>query len=340
MSRWGWLAILAVGVCARSEPQDFPSGWEASVTQARQCYRNGRYVEAERWYVEAERLLQTSPSLIHEWMVCLGEMAVAIHAQGRLKDAENLLLQAIEVHERLPGASSAVRCRLLSALAAVLTDAGESVKAERLLRRGIILAGSAGDREMEARMYLHLGNVMNYTGNLAEAESLYRQALHLSSLLTNQDVPQTAAILSNIAHIHVKTGRSAGALPLLEQAIQTLERGFGPTHPLLVRPWANLAEALASLGRLADALAAASKARAMAESTFGAEHLITAEVSLQCAVLLRKAGRNGEAKRLEKHARAVLARHERDNLLGHTVDARALRAGAGMGAPRSPEPRH
>lgn len=318
------ILALTVSVLAGAEAGgDADAEWALLVAEGRGFHRAGDYAGAERSLAQAVRLTEGPGSSLEVHVLTLGELAVAVQAQGRLSEARRLFLQALAHCDGIPDADRYCKAGLLGGLASAHIDAGEYAKAEPLLHKAIALAESATQAALQARFTYYLASIRYFRGALEQAEPYLLRALDLCDQAGDPDIQLKAGILSNLAVLWMETGRTAAAASLFEQVIRLIESGFGPAHPLLVKPWGNLGLCLSVLGRHKDALAAASKAMAIAESALGPEHFITGQVLMQCADVFRKAGRNGEARRLEKRGREVLARHERDNMLGHTLDQKA-----------------
>ncbi len=76
----------------------------------------------------------------------------------------------------------------------------------------------------------------------------------------------------------------------------------------------NLALVYKTQGRYADAEPLYKRALAITEKTLGPEHPHVSMALENYAALLRKTGRDAEAKRLEARAKAMRAKHAKENL--------------------------
>jgi hypothetical protein len=63
---------------------------------------------------------------------------------------------------------------------------------------------------------------------------------------------------------------------------------------------------------------------AVIEKRLGSDHPVTGEILLLYADHLETVGRKREAKELRRRGNAIAARHSHENLLGHTIEIRAL----------------
>ena len=131
----------------------------------------------------------------------------------------------------------------------------------------------------------------------------------------------------------------AEARMLFERALASWESTVGPNHPQVAGALTYLAELDLAAKKYGDAESRLVRALTIAEKQLGADHPYTGEMMNLHATVLRKTGRKTEAKRVEKRARALLAKHASDNLTNHTVDFRTLlTATPGAANDRPPAP--
>ena len=134
--------------------------------------------------------------------------------------------------------------------------------------------------------------------------------------------PSDAAILlGNLAVLQSQTGRAGLAARHLEQAASILEQELGSRHPELVRPLNNSAILLLRAGKPGEAAPLLERALAIGQATFGPAHPVVADLLLNYAATLRALHRKGEARTLEKRAQRIRTSHDRQNLVGFTIDA-------------------
>lgn len=306
--------------------------WELAMARARQYVQEGRFAEAETQFAEAVRLC-TAPACPDVMrLISLTELAATVQALGRLREAERLFLQALEGCEALPEAGRLCRGALLSGLASVYVDLFEFAKAEPLLLRA--LSAPELTPQLEIRLSLDMATLMRRRGKPEEAEAYCFRGLALSQKDPKADPVEVAGLLMNIAVTRLERGRAAEAVEPAEQAVALLESALGPQHPLLAPSLGNLAQSLSLSGRHGEALALAAKAQELVERTYGPTHIVGARTLMQCAQVFRRSGRTREARRLEKIAQPAIARHERENLIGHSIDIRAFQASSAQSPKR------
>jgi tetratricopeptide (TPR) repeat protein len=113
--------------------------------------------------------------------------------------------------------------------------------------------------------------VLRDTGRHAEAEPLLRQALELRRAAREEDHPDVAQSLNNLAALLRDTGRHAEAEPLLRQALEVLHRVYGEDHPRAIQSLANLSIALRYLDQATEAEQIETRVRALREKRAAAE---------------------------------------------------------------------
>jgi tetratricopeptide (TPR) repeat protein len=155
-------------------------------------------------------------------------------------------------------------------------------------------------------------------GRSAAAEIGLRQALAILGESAGSRDHIRAACLNSLGVLYHETRRYAEAEPLFRQAIAIVS---GPQAAPSAHIAVNLACTLAARQRWDEAEELFRRALAARTRDLGIDHPDTAAAMLHYAAMLRAQNRKSEAQPLEKRARAAMAKHAKDNLLIHTVDA-------------------
>jgi len=153
-------------------------------------------------------------------------LAIQLHQQGRLEDAERIYTQVIEAKPDQPDA--------LHYLGVLLHQRGEGEEAVALIQRAV----SAHPYYPYA--HNNLGNVLKELGRLDQAEAAYRACLAID--------PAQADALSNLGSVLRDKQQYDEALSCLEQAVE-----LAPEH---AQAYQNLGNVLKRLDRINDAIAA------------------------------------------------------------------------------------
>ncbi len=209
-----------------------PAQIQSLVQAAEADFQSGDYIESARIEETAARCLESiRPRNAMAWAASLARLAELSRIQGRTKDAESRLRQALAIHERELGGESSEYAALLVGLSTVYADRGRYLDAEARVRKAIDLYGrlpvkdSKGERAaMNALGVLHAG-----LGDDEGAERVFRRALALPGSGAPDEV--TAALLHNLATVRSNMGDLAEAEAEYRDAL-SLRRGMLPAgHP-------------------------------------------------------------------------------------------------------------
>ena len=174
--------------------------------------------------------------------------------------------------------------------------------AEQHLRATVKLAANPSE---EAAALNNLGQLLQATNRLAEAESLIRRALDIDEQTYGAKHPQVATALNNLAQLLKATNRLMEAEPLMRRALDINEQFYGAVHPDVATCLNNLAQLLEATNRLMEAEPLMRRAMDVYEQSFGAEHPQVATALNNLAQLLKATNRLVEAEPLMRRALAI-----------------------------------
>ncbi|WP_089728791.1 tetratricopeptide repeat protein [Candidatus Thiosymbion oneisti] len=138
----------------------------------------------------------------------LSNLAAMYEAQGRYKDAEEILLKVLKIQERAFGKKHPNYATTLNNISSLYTRSGK----------------------------------------YEEAEKVQLEALNIVEASYGKMHPATATFLNNLAFIYLKLARYNEAAPLIERAITIRTSTLGPDHPELISPLENLLEIFQKAG--------------------------------------------------------------------------------------------
>jgi hypothetical protein len=145
----------------------------------------------------------------------------------------------------------------------------------------------------------------------------------LALLKNAQQDPQLGNALFLLAKIEWKQKHETKAESLIRRAILVWQTSLGLQHPTYASGLTSLAVML-SRKDPGESERLFQESLAVMEKHLGSDHPVTAQILMLYAQHLQTAGRKGEAKKIRQRGNAILARHSRDNLLGHTVEVKSL----------------
>ena len=249
--------------------------------------RQGDFAAASKALEEAERLWSSNPAppdALHATI--LSNLGEAYEQLGRWRDAANCFRGALEVDEKAVGKDDVHTAYAMVRLASIEMMMGSMAKAEELLsmalpieRQGLPASAVefSGGLSFAAMLELQKGGV-------AEAEKLAREGVDVMAL-RNMDTVEYAASLTTLAGVYIVEHDSVRATPLLNRAIDILERSLGPDHPRLGPVLMNRAMIYQGEGKSALAEADAARVVAIVSRQSGAESIGTAWAQVRLSAI-------------------------------------------------------
>jgi tetratricopeptide (TPR) repeat protein len=114
--------------------------------------------------------------------ISLNNLAVVLHSQGKLGEAESMIRRALQINENTLSQDHPNTASSLNNLAEVLREQGKLGEAEPLIRRAYSIADrTLGPRHPSTLQYLHnLAGLLLRLGKIDDAEPLFRSALRVT----------------------------------------------------------------------------------------------------------------------------------------------------------------
>ena len=212
------------------------------------------------------------------------------------------------------GNNQADRALLLTNLALLYGEAGQTAKSEALLRQTIDIETGALPSD-DARLMLAraaLAELVLNDGNYQEAERMLQESLVFFEKQPERWQQEIGPLLGDLGVVRRFQGRNDEAIGLFREAIAMHEAELGAEHPILIRPAA---------GRKDDADMIFRRAVRIAEQRLGTEHPAYSDVLLSYATFLRSTSHKREAKLLEARVRNARQEIARRDGAGLTVEA-------------------
>jgi len=196
--------------------------------------------------------------------------------KGETRQAEASYREALAMRRKLLSDDDPRVLDDVASLATALFQQGDYVGAEALYREALGSQRRAlGDEHPETLSTLiDLAVVLNARGDAAGAERLYRDALAGERKL-GPDPPLLGAALKGLARSLSALGRLAEAQPLLQEALASERRRFGPEHMYVAQSLNELGMLARLRGRPADAEALQREALGLFRKLLGDEHSYT-----------------------------------------------------------------
>jgi len=245
--------------------------------------------------------LEDRPLLRGRLLVTLGELYMSI---GSLPQAEDLLREALDYHERALGANSQRVAWTLRALAEVLAKQHRLDEAERHLRRALRLRiEEVGEHDVAtADTRSALGDVLARGGRHDEAEEVLRRVLEIRERAWGPDDVFVGRDWNDLAKVLLARGKLAAAEEAYRRSIGILDatRGTGHQDGLLARN--GLGVVLARQGRWVEAEPLFRDVFEARREIYGEVHPQIASTAGNLASVLQLQGRVREAEPLAREA--------------------------------------
>jgi tetratricopeptide (TPR) repeat protein/transcriptional regulator with XRE-family HTH domain len=224
--------------------------------------------------------------------------------RAQYKEAEPLYQRALQMGEKIAGASHLQVAYTLSGLAALYGEQGDYEQAEPLFQRALQLLEQdhGGDQREMAYLLNNLAILYGEQGQFQRAEPLFQRALQLWEHLPDPEHSTLVSALNNLAILYSQQGEFQRAEPLFQRALHLEEQLFGETHPEVTYPLTNLAVLYWEQGRFAEAEPLYQRALRIREQTLGDSHPQVAFPLTGLANLYREQGRFAEAEPLYQRA--------------------------------------
>jgi tetratricopeptide (TPR) repeat protein len=339
MTRWGiLLACLAAGLASGQISVSVDP-----VQAGAELLRHGRYSDAEKQFQEA--LANCDPTPCPELPTILNGLGSLYYELGRYREAEPLLLRAVELLKQ-PEADTRLLAAALGNLAAVYRIRGRFADAKPLYEQARMLEAGEGGSGLESSSLLaRLALLAQDMGDLPAAAELIRRALDGFVKNGAQDTPEGAKALATWAAILESQGNPEQAEEELKHALAIREQISGPNDimagdalntlgisyshrnrwaeaewslrrsvailrmyppsPVLAAALNNLGSVLRARGRGREAEESIRQAVAMWELLLGSNHPNVAAGLTNLAVSLQARGRYTDAARLLDRARSI-----------------------------------
>ena len=181
-------------------------------------------------------------------------------------------------------------------IADVLTDLARWNESEEQLRHALAEAEELAHPQLIASASNDLGQLLQATNRLGEAEPLMRRALAIAEAEPGGQAPLVVSYLNNLGVLLFETSRFMDAELLLRRALAITGTGSGKGHPTSVANCLNsLAVVLCATGRTEEAEPLLRRALQIAEAEVGVHHPSMATRLDNLATVLQNTNRTEEA---------------------------------------------
>ena len=258
---------------------------------------------AEEWLILVLDWRRAALSPNHlDIMRSLNNLALLYRVQGRLTEAEPLLLETLRFFRAAQPVDYPNVARSLNNLAVLYSDEDRFAEAEPLLLEALEIdrATFVPGRTVVSQDLNNLARVYREQGRFDEAEPLYLEALRGLRAALPPSHPFIATSLNNLALLYLDRGRAAEAEPLLVEALENLGISLPRNHPNFAASLNNLALVYREQGRVTEAEPLLLEALNISLVCLPITHPNTRWSLVNLAQVCQELGRSRDAKRLRR----------------------------------------
>ena len=215
----------------------------------------------------------------------------------------------LDIRTRLFGPNDYRVAQALEGLARIRWRRGDYAGASEAAERGIaIYRATGGHPDALAAILSRLATIRFTTGQVAEAESLFRQALELTRAAHGPEDRRVAQMMNNLGLALTWEKKYDEAGTHIRGAVALYKKLLGSRHQLVAASSWALATLLHQQGRFGEAETLLREALSIQEERLGPDHTETAGATVMLAWVLVDQGRCREAEPLLRKAITVSER--------------------------------
>jgi serine/threonine-protein kinase len=271
-------------------------------------------------------------------------LSVLDQNRGNLAAAEAAQRRALDIQRRELEAGDRKIGDTLSVLSVTLLALARYAEAEEALREALAIHRKApGIHEDVAYDLNNLGSVLRRSGKLAEAETIYREALEVARSVFGPAHQQLTRTINNLAVVLMDRGDLAGAEALAREALAMTRKLYGAEHPDIALQLSNLGSMVGARGDDDGWIDLARQALEMRRKLFGPDHEQVARSLDGLGRALEQKGDYTSARPLYEEALRIQERvYGRDHprvadVLGHLAELHFAQGDAPGAAPLARE---
>ena len=234
----------------------------------------------------------------------LGEILIS---EGRYKDAEPLLLRAVNIHKKVSGPEDPGTVQMVANLAALLGQQGRYSEAEPLMRESLALDEKTQGPQSErtAADVNNLGMLLQREERYTESELLMRRAVAIDEKTLGPEHRTTIEIVNHLGFLLFEEGRYSEAEVTLRRALAAQQKVLGRNHPDTLVTLGYLADIQSRQNHDAEAERLHRQILTATEKSAGAESLAAGVADFNVGTTLSNEGRYRDANTLLLQASVI-----------------------------------
>lgn len=273
---------LALSIYNTSYDNLVAMGNELSPDFADICSHKGRILILTGKPTEGEKFINLSTTIYEslgaqynvQRAESMEDLALFYERMGRYDDAENMLLEILELKRSIPDEADILIIETLNDLGIMYHRRGKMSQAEKMFNEVVAECEEnvGTDHPFYATAKNNLGTIAINKGDFTTARDMLEDALTTYKAKFGSVHPYYANTLNNLARVERKLGNNATAEKYYQEVLRIDNRIFGDDHPNYATTLLNIGVLFSSSGREAEAEDYYAKALQIRERTLGINH--------------------------------------------------------------------
>ncbi|KAI3319829.1 hypothetical protein HD806DRAFT_538796 [Xylariaceae sp. AK1471] len=233
-----------------------------------------------------------------EW--AFDNLGVLYADQGKLQDAENMYLRALQGKEKTWGPDHTLTLDTVSNLGNLYANQGKVQDAEDLYLRALQIYEKVWgpDHTLTLNTVNNLGSLYKHQGKLQDAEDMYLRALRGKEKTWGPDHRLALDTVNNLGNLYANQGKLQDAEDMYLRALRGKEDAWGPDHTSTLDTVNNLGSLYANQGKLQDAENMFLRALQGYEKAWGPDHTSTLDTVNNLGSLYKFQGKLQDAENM------------------------------------------
>ncbi len=240
----------------------------------------------------------------HRISMLLNNMASVYNMQGKMDEAEKLLIRNLEVNSAHFGLTSPEVAESLSALGAIYVNTRRVDQAQSVLTRAIAVHRMIGKNtpEFGAALY-NMGITRQFQSRLPEAKATFENSLTVWRAALGPDHADVALVGYEVARLTASLGDINEAKRLIDDVLRIQQAKLGPDHQSTLTSLNQLGNILSKQGLHRDAAEVLLSAAARARAKLGERHQVSLFLAANAS---KELGLSGQTKAAWESSAALL----------------------------------
>lgn len=240
---------------------------------------------------------------VKDYVLSLFEASNPAQSKGAAITARELLERGVERIDTELAEQPDLQAEMLEVIGGVSVSLGEYERAEELCERALSLRrGSGGNRQAVAEALRRVAQTKHLLGDLAAAETLYREALEIQREELGEEHADVGRTLNDLGVTLGMRGDLAAAEDLYSRSLEIQRRELGAKHPDTIDTLSNLGSILWEKGDFEGGETVAREVLILQREVLGDEHPDVAFGMSSLATMLSNQGKYDEAEELFRAA--------------------------------------